>query len=457
MAASAHIIRGQAFAVGERYQDLAYIGEGAYGMVVSANDTQSGQEVAIKKMILRDHLTYSKRALREIKILSRLDHECIVPIIELIADSNPSAIQEVYVVMRRMESDLHQVIRALRKKRQILPATHTCYWAYQLAKALKYMHSANVLHRDLKPQNVLINSQTDCSLAVCDFGLARVVDRDRPEKLSEYVATRWYRAPELALSLCEYTDQMDVWSFGCILAECLTGKALFPSKTALDQLNRILTLVGSPSDQDLEWIPKQATRDYVRKLQSRPRENFQKVFGGASPEAIDLLDQIFQFNPRRRPTAAQILDHPYFAVSGYRDPDQEPTAPAPLRREDADVDLHSMDQIRQEIAAEVARFNEPSIALAVAAQALQSNSPDSQDTEDALATDGTGVDKRSTSLDEPSPTSADPEMAELTVLRTQSIPIQSRRGQSQAEADWAVLHNTSASVETVAMGTTPDE
>eukprot|EP00730_Choanoeca_flexa_P006828 TRINITY_DN12228_c1_g8_i1.p1 TRINITY_DN12228_c1_g8~~TRINITY_DN12228_c1_g8_i1.p1 ORF type:complete len:448 (+),score=89.43 TRINITY_DN12228_c1_g8_i1:121-1464(+) len=446
--AQGQVVRDQTFVVGERYTELNYLGEGAYGMVVSAKDMHNGgKQVAIKKMILRDHLTYSRRALREIKILTRLDHECIVSIVELIANPEPAAIREVYVVMRRMESDLHQVIRALRKKRQLLPQQHTCYWGYQLAKALYYLHSANVLHRDLKPQNVLINSQSDCALAVCDFGLARVVDRSQPEKLSEYVATRWYRAPELALSLCEYTDQMDVWSFGCILAECLTGKPLFPSKTAMDQLNRILDLVGSPSDADLDWIPKETTREYVRRLPSRPRADFSQKFSGAPAEAVDLLDQIFQFDPRRRPNAKQLLEHAYFA--SYRDPDTEPVALHPLKREHADVDVHSMSEIQAEIAKEVERFNHTNIALDVANQALADEEPvpsAASTTEQNSFPQGasqTTSDGRFAS----SPSPGD-------VARSQSIPIAPSTNSQQS-----MLQQRAASLDnnTVAMGTTPDD
>ena len=137
---------------------------------------------------------------------------------------------------------------------QRLSNDHICYFLYQILRGLKYIHSANVLHRDLKPSNLLLN--TTCDLKICDFGLARVADpeHDHTGFLTEYVATRWYRAPEIMLNSKGYTKSIDIWSVGCILAEMLSNRPIFPGKHYLDQLNHILGILGSPSNEDLACI-----------------------------------------------------------------------------------------------------------------------------------------------------------------------------------------------------------
>lgn len=334
---------------------LLYIG--AYGMVVSAVDRHTQQRVAIKKLLLKEQLNLAKRALREVKILARLRHECVVPVLDILAPSDPAKITDVYLVLRLMETDLHkvclglssiseksrrptvaciillpltppsspllQVIKTLRKQGRLIPAEHTCFWTYQLLRGLKYLHSASVLHRDLKPQNILLNSNSTCDLVVCDFGLSRVLDPEHPPRLSEYVATRWYRAPEVTLTLNQYSSKMDMWSVGCILAEMLAGKPLFQGVNAIDQMQRILDVVGTPSDQDLEWISSESTRAYVKAQHQRPASNLASLFPYAEDLALDLLSQLLQFNPHKRPTAAEALTHPYFVQRNYHNPADE--------------------------------------------------------------------------------------------------------------------------------------
>lgn len=145
-----------------------------------------------------------------------------------------------------METDLHAVIRA-----RILEDIHMQYIIYQVLKSLKYMHSANMIHRDLKPSNVLLNSE--CHVKVCDFGLARSLDkrRDQQPLLTDYVATRWYRAPEILLGSHDYTKSVDMWSLGVVMAELLLGKTLFPGTSTLNQLKKIMEVTGKPSAEDI--------------------------------------------------------------------------------------------------------------------------------------------------------------------------------------------------------------
>ncbi|TSV94925.1 Mitogen-activated protein kinase 1 [Bagarius yarrelli] len=191
----AELVRGQAFDVGPRYTNLSYIGEGAYGMVCSAYDRDNKGRVAIKKISPFEHQTYCQRTLREIKILLRFKHENIIGINDIIRAPSIDQMKDVYIVQDLMETDLYKLL-----KTQHLSNDHICYFLYQILRGLKYIHSANVLHRDLKPSNLLLN--TTCDLKICDFGLARVADPDHDHTgfLTEYVATRWYRAPEIMLN-----------------------------------------------------------------------------------------------------------------------------------------------------------------------------------------------------------------------------------------------------------------
>uniref|UniRef100_A0AAX7TYF0 Mitogen-activated protein kinase n=1 Tax=Astatotilapia calliptera TaxID=8154 RepID=A0AAX7TYF0_ASTCA len=236
------LVRGQAFDVGPRYSNLSYIGEGAYGMVCSAYDRENKIRVAIKKISPFEHQTYCQRTLREIKILLRFKHENIIGINDIIRAPTIEQMKDVYIVQDLMETDLYKLL-----KTQHLSNDHICYFLYQILRGLKYIHSANVLHRDLKPSNLLLN--TTCDLKICDFGLARVADPDHDHTgfLTEYVATRWYRAPEIMLNSKGYTKSIDIWSVGCILAEMLSNRPIFPGKHYLDQLNHIL-------DDSADWL-----------------------------------------------------------------------------------------------------------------------------------------------------------------------------------------------------------
>ncbi|MCO5589236.1 hypothetical protein L7F22_043202 [Adiantum nelumboides] len=228
-----------------RYQVLEVIGKGSYGLVCAAVDTQTGEKVAIKKINdIFEHVSDAIRILREIKILRFLRHPDIVQIKHILLPPSPRDFKDIYVVFELMEADLYQVIKA----NDDLTREHFQFFLYQLLRALKFIHSANIFHRDLKPKNVLANS--DCKLKLCDFGLARVTMNGSSSAIfwTDYVATRWYRAPELCGSFyAKYTTAIDIWSIGCIFAELLAGKPLFPGKNVVHQLDLITDLLGTPS------------------------------------------------------------------------------------------------------------------------------------------------------------------------------------------------------------------
>ncbi|CAH4037203.1 mitogen-activated protein kinase 1 [Pieris rapae] len=321
---NAEIVRGQVFEVGPRYKNLQYIGEGAYGMVVSAYDTVKQSRVAIKKISPFEHQTYCQRTLREIKILTRFKHENIIDIRDILRAETIEQMKDVYIVQCLMETDLYKLL-----KTQKLSNDHICYFLYQILRGLKYIHSANVLHRDLKPSNLLLN--TTCDLKICDFGLARVADPDHDHTgfLTEYVATRWYRAPEIMLNSKGYTKSIDIWSVGCILAEMLSNRPIFPGKHYLDQLNHILGVLGSPGQEDLDCIINEKARGYLESLPYKPRVPWTQLFPNAEPRALDLLDKMLTFNPHKRITVEDALAHPY--LEQYYDPHDEPVAEEPFR------------------------------------------------------------------------------------------------------------------------------
>ncbi|CAH2073414.1 unnamed protein product, partial [Iphiclides podalirius] len=321
---NAEIVRGQVFEVGPRYTNLQYIGEGAYGMVVSAFDNVKVTKVAIKKISPFEHQTYCQRTLREIKILTRFKHENIIDIRDILRAETIDQMKDVYIVQCLMETDLYKLL-----KTQKLSNDHICYFLYQILRGLKYIHSANVLHRDLKPSNLLLN--TTCDLKICDFGLARVADPDHDHTgfLTEYVATRWYRAPEIMLNSKGYTKSIDIWSVGCILAEMLSNRPIFPGKHYLDQLNHILGVLGSPSQEDLDCIINEKARGYLESLPYKPRVPWADLFPGADPRALDLLHRMLTFNPHKRITVEEALAHPY--LEQYYDPNDEPVSEEPFR------------------------------------------------------------------------------------------------------------------------------
>lgn len=173
----------------------------------------------------------------------------------------------------------------------------------QTLRALKYIHSANVLHRDLKPSNLLVNS--NCDLKICDFGLARPVEVNSGP-LTEYVVTRWYRAPEIMLSCQEYTKAIDVWSVGCIFAELLKRTPLFPGEDYMHQLRLICELLGKPKAEDLDFVNTERARKYMMSLEEPARPKIETYFRGHNPDALDLLEKMLKFHPAQRITVDEV-------------------------------------------------------------------------------------------------------------------------------------------------------
>ncbi|CAI2183533.1 9755_t:CDS:10 [Funneliformis geosporum] len=355
-------VLNQQFFVDEKYVFLRELGQGAYGVVCAARNTQTGEGVAIKKVTnVFNKTILTKRALREITCLFDMD---IV---------NPHDYNEIYLYEELMEADLYAIIRS----GQPLTDAHYQSFTYQILSGLKYIHSANVLHRDLKPGNLLVNA--DCELKICDFGLARGFSEDPAANsgfMTEYVATRWYRAPEIMLSFQSYTKAIDLWSVGCILAELLSGRTLFKGRDYVDQLNQILQTLGTPNDATLTRIGSPRAQEYIRNLPFMHKRPFQQLFPNANPLALDLIERLLTFDPAQRITVEESLEHPYLAV--WHDPNDEPVCPEfDFSFETIDDPVQMKAKIAQEVSnfrANVRRHQLPQLNVATGAKSTTSSS-----------------------------------------------------------------------------------
>ncbi|KAF9152476.1 MAPK protein hog1 [Linnemannia schmuckeri] len=303
-------IFGTVFEVTTRYVDLQPVGMGAFGLVCSAKDELTGQPVAIKK-IMKPFSTpvLSKRTYRELKLLKHLKHENIISLSDIFI----SPLEDIYFVTELLGTDLHRLLTSRPLDKQFIQ-----YFLYQILRGLKYLHSAGVVHRDLKPSNILVNE--NCDLKICDFGLARIQD----PQMTGYVSTRYYRAPEIMLTWQKYDVAVDIWSVGCIFAEMLEGKPLFPGKDHVNQFSIITELLGTPPDDVIKTIGSENTLRFVQSLPKREKIPLTTKFPNSDPVALDLLEKMLVFDPKKRITAGDALYHKY--LEPYHDPDDEPVA-----------------------------------------------------------------------------------------------------------------------------------
>jgi len=317
-----HHVASTTFTLPQRFSDLKAIGKGSYGVVVAALDEGQGKRVAIKKITpMAKHTTDAKHILREIRIMRHMGtHENIISLEDLIVRD---AADELYIVMELLDSDLHRVLQS----KQTLTENHFRFFTFQLLCGLKHLHRHRIIHRDLKPGNLLVTR--DCKLRITDFGLAR----ERPtgkgvdpedqivDPMTEHVVTRWYRPPELML--CPdglYTYAVDLWSVGCIFAEMLGRKPLFPGKNFVQQLSLIFDAIGSPSPQQVAHIKNAQARKFLEGQQSKASRPFSFYFPEASEEALSLLAALLVFSPAERLTVDEALRGSFLSDVGAGSP-----------------------------------------------------------------------------------------------------------------------------------------
>lgn len=297
----------------ERYKVVRVIGDGTYGSVSKAVHRDTGVVVAIKQMKKRMRSWNECVNLREVKVLLEIQHPNIVRLLEVIKSDN-----QLSLVFEFLDEDVYHHIK---ERNKLLPEGTIRNIVFQTLQGLMHMHNLGIFHRDLKPENLLIRAGI---VKIADFGLAREVAGRPP--FTEYVSTRWYRAPEVLLRAPLYGSAIDIFALGALMAELYTFKPLFPGSSEIDQLQKVCKVLGTPQN----WLEGQR---YASLIGFRfPMESgipLQSIVQNASPDAIDLMRRMLSYAPDTRPTAVQALQHPYFstAVPITRNPD--PVQPQP--------------------------------------------------------------------------------------------------------------------------------
>ncbi|XP_020622364.1 serine/threonine-protein kinase ICK-like [Orbicella faveolata] len=285
----------------KRYQNVKQLGDGTYGSVALARNIETGETVAIKKMKRKYYSWEECINLREVKSLRKLNHANIVKLKEVIREND-----YLYFVFEYMKENLYQMMKSRDK---LIPESMIRNIIYQVLQGLAFIHKHGFFHRDMKPENLLCTGPELVKIA--DFGLARET-RSRPP-YTDYVSTRWYRAPEVLLRSTNYSSPIDVWAVGCIMAELYTLRPLFPGSSEVDEIFKICAVLGTPSKED--WPEgHQLAANMKFKFMQVIATPLKELIPNASPEAIQLMRDMLLWDPKKRPTCAQALKYPYFQV-----------------------------------------------------------------------------------------------------------------------------------------------
>uniref|UniRef100_A0A8C1IWM0 Stress-activated protein kinase JNK n=1 Tax=Cyprinus carpio TaxID=7962 RepID=A0A8C1IWM0_CYPCA len=333
------------FTVLKRYQNLRPIGSGAQGIVCSAYDHVLERNVAIKKLSRPfQNQTHAKRAYRELVLMKCVNHKNVRHVFLCLGVyvKKKKCFWSLYLVMELMDANLCQVIQ------MELDHERLSYLLYQMLCGIKHLHAAGIIHRDLKPSNIVVKS--DCTLKILDFGLARTAATGL--LMTPYVVTRYYRAPEVILGM-GYQANVDVWSVGCIMAEMVRGSVLFPGTDHIDQWNKVIEQLGTPSQEFMLKL-NQSVRTYV---ENRPRYagySFEKLFPDVlfpadsdhnklkASQARDLLSKMLVIDASKRISVDEALQHPYINV--WFDPSEVEAPPPAITDKQLDEREHTVEE-----------------------------------------------------------------------------------------------------------------
>jgi cyclin-dependent kinase 7 len=305
----------------QRYDKREIIGEGTYGIVYEALDKNNGQMVAIKKLRqCRTRDGVNAATLREIKLLQELTHPNVIELIDVYPHTG-----NINLVFEECTTDLETVIM---DKTVAITNSHIKSYMAMLLRGIHHCHTNNVLHRDIKPNNLLFDQHGQ--MKIIDFGMAREFDPNGNHKMTNQVVSRWYRAPELLFGAKHYGPSVDMWAVGCILAELLQRKPLFPGESDLEQLGRIFKTLGTPSKEN--W-PGADELPYFVEYTHMVSPDLQSIFPDATPESLQLLSQLLYYNPKGRSNAMHAMEHPFFTVGAAAVPEADLPLPTPPERE----------------------------------------------------------------------------------------------------------------------------
>ncbi|PSK76651.1 hypothetical protein CJJ07_003543 [Candidozyma auris] len=365
------VYRDQKFLLPRRYKLIKVLGSGSYGVVCSVVDTKARDqcvELAVKKVgrIFKDPILM-RRAIRELRLMRFLrGHRNIVSLID-VQMVTMEAYAGVYCYQELMDWDLNDVLVS----RMELSEFHIQHLVYQILKGLMYTHSANIIHRDLKPGNILINRSG--TIKIADFGLARGITSApaASSPITNHVATRYYRAPELLFLETKYGKEVDMWAVGCILGEMYGRRPMMAGKDSLGQLVKIIEMLGQPTKKLLRirgWlIPSELKKirveDSIEKSSARlariNKKRYGKLYPFASEDAIELLDSLIRWDPKARLTVEQAIESPFF--HSVRSVPGESTAPG-IFEFGAEEEIEHLDELSQMLYNEVEEFQAQRVA-----------------------------------------------------------------------------------------------
>jgi len=296
------------------YSDTRVIGSGSFGIVFQVHLHNTNTTVAIKK-VLQDRRFKN----RELQMMKMLRHPNVIDLIYYFYSSGTK--DEIYLnlVLEYVPETVYQVTRTYARRREHVPMLHVKLYTYQIFRALAFLHAKGICHRDIKPHNLLVDPATGV-LKLCDFGSAKILMPDQPNV--SYICSRYYRAPELIFGAQNYTTSIDVWSAGCVLAELIIGRPLFPGESGVDQLVEIIKVLGTPTKEQIEAMNPNYKAFKFPQIKAHLWSEI--LAEGATPEVMELASLLLEYMPHRRITMLNAMAHPFF------DELRMPAAGAPL-------------------------------------------------------------------------------------------------------------------------------